>query len=197
MATYAPGLSSTIHSYLRRELLLREGHFEYRSGRHTSILIDRDHLLTNTEVGSRMGYAIAKAVFTDKIHTVVTPSIWGVALAQWVAYFLQPRARVVHAADGKDGSLRIAENLHNLITRKRVLLVDNIIVSGETLNRFSDVVEELGGEIIEIATLWNLADPEIDGYPVFGLLDATYPALLPADCPLCAKGTHDIEHVPY
>ncbi|HYH11001.1 MAG TPA: phosphoribosyltransferase family protein [Thermomicrobiales bacterium] len=197
MAITTPGLSSTILSYLRKELLLREGHFEYRSGRHTSVLLDRDRLLANPEIASRMGYAIAKAVFTDKIDTVVTPSIWGVALAQWVAYFLEPRARVVHAADGKDGTLRIAENLHNVITNKRVLLVDNIIVSGETLYRFSNVIEELGGKIVKIGTLWDLADPAIDGYPVVGLLDATYPARLPADCPLCAEGKHVVEQIPY
>lgn len=197
MAITTPGLSSTILSYLQRELLLREGHFEYRSGRHTSVLLDRDRLLTDTEIASRMGYVLAKAVFTDKINTVVTPSIWGVALAQWVAYFLQPRARVVHAADARDGSLRIAENLHSVITGRRVLLVDNIIVSGDTLNRFSDVIEELGGEIIKIGTLWDLAEPAIDGYPVVGLLDTLYPAQLPADCPLCAKGHHVVEQIPY
>ena len=88
MATSTPGLSSTILRYLRKELLLREGHFEYRSGRHTSVLLDPDRLLASPEIGSRMGYALAKAVFTDKIDTVVTPSIWGVALAQWVAVLL-------------------------------------------------------------------------------------------------------------
>ena len=197
MVTTTPRLSSTILTYLKRDLLLREGHFEFRSGRHTTALLNRDRLLADPEIASRMGYALARAFFIDKIGTVATPSIWGAALAQWVAYFLQPRAKVVHAMPVKNGDLRIAESLHAMIAGQRVLLVDNLIVSGETLHRFSDAIEEIGGDIIRVGTLWDLADPTIDGYEVFGLLDEVYPAYLPEDCPLCAEGHDDIEQIPY
>lgn len=197
MVTTTPRLSSTILNYLKRDLLLREGHFEFRSGRHTTALLNRDRLLADPEIASRMGYALAKAFFVDKIGTVATPSIWGAALAQWVAYFLQPRAKVVHAMPVKHGELRIAENLHAMIAGQRILLVDNLIVSGETLHRFSGAIEEIGGDIVRIGTLWDLADSEIDGYTVFGLLDEVYPAYLPEECPLCAEGHDDIEQIPY
>ncbi len=90
MVTPPPRLSPTTLAYLRDELLLRQGHFVFRSGRHSGALLDRDRLLADPEIGSRMGYALAKAFFTDKIDTVATPSIWGAGLAQWVAYFFYP-----------------------------------------------------------------------------------------------------------
>jgi orotate phosphoribosyltransferase len=197
MVSATPRLSSTILSYLKRDLLLREGHFEFRSGRHTSALLDRDRLLADPEIASRMGYTLAKAFFTDKIDTVATPSIWGASLAQWIAYFLEPRAKVVHATPHKSGGRHIAENLHAMIEGKRILVVDNLIVSGETLDAFTAMIEDLGGEIIQIATLWDLADRQIHDLDVFGLLDELYPALLPEDCPLCAGGDHAVEQIPY
>lgn len=197
MATSTPGLSSTILRYLRKELLLREGHFEYRSGRHTSVLLDPDRLLASPEIGSRMGYALAKAVFTDKIDTVVTPSIWGVALAQWVAYFLEPKARVVHAIPTGDGERHIPHNLRDMLVGKRVLLVDNLIVSGNTLQAFADEVAALGSEITGLGALWDLADPTIHGMRVIALLDDVYPAWVPEQCPICAKGNHETEEIPY
>lgn len=197
MVTPAPRLSSTILEYLKRDLLLREGHFEYRSGRHTTELLDRDRLLADPEIASRMGYALAKAFFVDKIDTVATPSIWGASLAQWIAYFLQPRAKVVHATPSRGGVPHIADNLQPLIDGKRILLVDNLIVSGETLRAFGDAVKARGGEIIRIGTLWDLAEPDIEGHEVFGLLNELYPAWLPEECPRCIEGQDDVEQIPY
>jgi orotate phosphoribosyltransferase len=197
MVTAAPRLSSTVLEYLKRDLLLREGHFEYRSGRHTTALLDRDRLLADPEIASRMGYALAKAFFTSKIDTVATPSIWGAALAQWIAYFLQPRAKVVHATPTRGGVPHIADNLQPLIEGRRILLVDNLVVSGETLRQFGDAVEARGGEIIGIGTLWDLAEPDIEGHEVYGLLNQLYPAWIPEECPRCTEAHDDVEQIPY
>lgn len=197
MVTTAPRLHSTLLVDLRTTLLLEEGHFAFRSGRHTSVLLDRDRLLADPGNASRMGYALAKAFFTDKVDTVATPSIWGVALAQWVGYFLEPKAKVVHATPGENGERHIAHNLRDMLDGKRVVLVDNLIVSGTTMHDFADEVAALGGEIVGLGALWDLADPTIHGHRVVGLLDDVYPAWLPDQCPLCISGNHEIEEIPY
>ena len=76
MVTTAPRLHASLIANLHETLLLKEGHFAFRSGRHSSVLLDRDRLLADPGNASRMGYALAKAFFTDKIDTVATPSIW-------------------------------------------------------------------------------------------------------------------------
>ena len=197
MVTSTPRLSPSTLTYLHRELLLREGHFTFRSGKHSRALLDRDRLLADAEIGSRMGYALAKVYFTDKIDTVATPSIWGAALAQWIAYFLDPRAKIVHRSPQPDGPARISENMRPLIEGQRILLVDNIIVSGETLASFVDEVTEMGGEVIGIGALWDLLDKHIRDHRVIGLLDEIYPAYPPESCPICAEGDHEPETIPF
>ena len=64
------------------------------------------------------------------------------------------------------------------------------------MTRFDELVERLGGEVIGIATLWNLADPEIAGHAVFGLLNADYEVYRDGDCPLCIAGSKP-EPAPY
>src|SRR5918994_2273248 len=115
MVTPTTILDPTILEHLKRNRLLREGHFVYRSGRHSAALLDRDRLLADPAAASRMGYALAKRFFIDHIETVAAPSIWGAGLAQWVAYFLEPRAKVVYATP-RNGAPTIAENLHELIS---------------------------------------------------------------------------------
>ena len=189
-------LDATIIELLVERELLVEGHFAYPSGRHSSLRVDRDRLLADPAIASRMGYAVAKRFFTDHLHTVATPSIWGAGLAQWVAYFLDPKARVAYATP-VNGVPTVSPELTRLIEGQRVLLVDNLIITGETMAAFNTLIEDLGGEVIGVAALWNESGPEIAGHPVFGLLntlDAAYP---PEECPICRENGPPVEEVPY
>lgn len=197
MVTTAARLDSTILTYLKKDRLLREGHFEFRSRRHSGVLLDRDRLLADSQAASRMGYALAKTFFTAKIDTVAAPSIWGAGLAQWVAYFLEPRAKIVYATPLPEGGRRIAQNLHDLIEDRRVLLIDNLMISGDTIQRFDAEVSQLGGEVLGIGTLWAGAATVVRGHEVFGLFNELYPAYERDACPLCAASDVPVETVPY
>jgi orotate phosphoribosyltransferase len=189
-------IDPTILAQIRHNGLLREGHFAFRSGRHSSGLLDRDRLLADPLIASRLGYAIAKRFFVDHVETVATPSIWGAGLAQWVGYFLEPKAKIVDATP-KGGDLTIADELGDLIHGRRVLLLDNLIISGQTISRFAAMVDDLGATVIGIGTLWNSAADDIAGHPVFGLLNTLYLAYPTDLCPLCADGGPPAEFVPY
>jgi orotate phosphoribosyltransferase len=195
MPPTAPPLDPTIVAELKQEGLLHEGHFAYRSGCHGAILLDRDHLLSNPSLAAHVGYALAKRFFTHHVQTVATPSIWGAGLAQWVAHFLEPKARVVYATPTPDGP-EIARNLEDLLNGRRTLLVDNLIASGETMRRFVPLVERLGAEVVGIATVWDAAAEVVAGHEVVGLLNGLYTAHPAASCPLCAAGDSPT-HVPY
>lgn len=175
--------------------MMREGHFAFRSGAHSTALIDRDLLLSDPGTASRFGYAIAKAFFMENVQTVATPSIWGAGLAQWVAYFLEPKARVVDAtADGND--LAIADKLIPLVENQRVLLVDNLILSGRTMTRFLHILREHNAVPVGIATLWSAGQSELTNMPITSLLNGIFPAYLPSDCPACAERL-EVQSVPY
>ena len=78
-------LDPRIVAELKREQLLKEGHWAFQYGGHSGGLIDRDHILSDPTAASHMAYAIAKQYFTDHIQTVATPSIWGAGLALLIA----------------------------------------------------------------------------------------------------------------
>jgi adenine/guanine phosphoribosyltransferase-like PRPP-binding protein len=144
-----------------------------------------------------MGYAISRVFFGNKVDTVASPSIWGAGLAQWVAYFLEPRAKVVYATPMADGQRKIAENLHSMISGKRVLLVDNLIISGETMGWLSSEIERLGGEVIGATSLWDTLELFPGSLQTVSLLNDLYPAYSADECPMCAAGETDLESVPY
>jgi orotate phosphoribosyltransferase len=190
------GLESSLVEQLVTEGILRRGHFSFRSGRHSNGLIDRDLLLADPAVASHFGYAIAKEFFISHIDTIATPSIWGAGLAQWVGYFLEPKAKVVDATP-KLGQLTIADKLKPLIQDKRVLLVDNLIISGETMTAFLEIMNNLGATVVGIAALWNSGGAELGGHTIYTPLNRYLPAWDALDCPLCADGKTAVEDVPY
>ena len=192
-----PHLDSSILSYLKQDGLLREGHFAFQSGCHSTALIDRDRLLSDPQAASHMGYALSRVFFGNKVDTVASPSIWGAGLAQWVAYFLEPRAKVVYATPLSDGQRTIATNLHPMIAGKRVLLVDNLIISGETIGWLSGEIERLGGEVIGATSLWDSLELFPGSLQAISLLNNVYPAYRADTCPICASGDPNPEIVPY
>lgn len=192
-----PHLEPTILTSLKLDGLLREGHFVFQSGSHSAALIDRDRLLTDPQATSRMAYALSRIYFGNKVDTVACPSIWGAGLAQWVGYFLEPRAKVVYATPLPDGGHTIAPILHRLISGKRVLLVDNVIISGVTMTWLKSEIEKLNGEVIGVSALWDSVPPVNGQARALGLFNDLYPAYSPETCPLCADGGSAPEIVPY
>jgi orotate phosphoribosyltransferase len=190
-----PTIDPRIVADLKRENLLQEGHWAFQFGGHSRGLVDRDHLLSDPVAAAHMAYAIAKRYFVDHVQTVATPSIWGAGLALLVASFLDPKAKVAYATPSGDGPT-LAPQIEDLVRGKRLLLVDNLIRSGETMTRFDALIESLGGEVIGIAALWNLDAPEIAGHAVYGLLNGDYPIYQDGGCPLCAAGSTP-EQAPY
>jgi hypothetical protein len=78
-----------------------------------------------------------------------------------------------------------------------VLLVDNLILSGETMSALLDVLDGLGATVIGVAALWSSAGSELAGRTIYSTLNRHYPAWPAADCPLCAEGTRWIEEISY
>lgn len=190
------GLDPSFIADLRSANLLQDGHFAFRSGRHTAGLVDRDRLLADPGSASHLGYILAKQFFSEHIDTVATPSIWGAGLAQWIGYFLEPRAKVVYATPSK-GGVSISPNLTAEITGRRVLLVDNLVMSGETMTAFAKMIDGMDATVVGVATLWNLAEPEIELHPVTSVLNAVFPAVRADACPLCRAGGAEPVAIPY
>lgn len=173
---------------VRNAGFLTEGHFKFRSGMHSLVLLDRDRLLSDTHLASRMGYAIAKHFFLSRCDVVAAPSVWGAGLAQWVGYFLDPRRPVIYPT----GDLTLSDSARAQIYGKRVLIIDNLILSGNTMHGFVHTVARAEGMPIGVGTLADFSGREFP-IPVFGLLNDSLGIFSPDDCPACAQGLPSVD----
>jgi adenine/guanine phosphoribosyltransferase-like PRPP-binding protein len=154
-------------------------------------LLDRDRLLSDTHIASRLGYALAKHFFLSRIDVVAAPSIWGAGLAQWVAYFLEPRRPVIYARHIEDDGYYFTPGPEYL-DGKRVLIIDNLILTGGTIQDFVHAISAAGGTPVSVGALADLSGLD---YPinVYGLLNDVLGLFDPGDPPVQAAGIEVVE----
>jgi orotate phosphoribosyltransferase len=165
--------------------LISSGHFAYRSGMHSLRLLDRDRMLSDTHIASRLGYVLAKRFFLVRSDVVATPSIWGAGLAQWVSYFLEPRRPVIYARNS-DHKFTFTPGTES-IEGKRVLVIDNLILTGSTMQGFVQAITRAGGTPVAVGTLANLSGMDFP-IEVVGILNDELEIFDPAQHPNKASG---------
>jgi len=179
---------------VRQAGFIADGHFAFRSGIHALCLLDRDRLLSDTHLASRMGYAIARHFFLSRVDVVAAPSVWGAGLAQWVGFFLDPRRPVVYSTP-TNGSYEFTGAAAEAVDGKRVLVVDNLILTGRTMQDFVRVISKDGGTPIGVGALADLSGIDFP-IEVFGLLNDSLELYHPSECPAC-RASQPVTEVGY
>lgn len=172
--------------------LYESGHYRYSSGLHGSVYVEKDRVLANVDVASKLCYRIAKHFFADKIQVVTGPSMGGAMMAPFVAYYLEPKAISVYA-EGERDNRYFRPSVVDMIAGKRVLVVEDVLDTGGSALRVIEAVERQGGEVVGVAAIWNRGNVTFR-YPLFCLVEHhTYE---PGDCPICKAGNVPLETPP-
>ena len=66
--------------------IIRDSHFVYSSGRHSSVYVNKDALYLHTEVIALLCQRMAQLYDADQIDVVVGPVLGGIVLSQWVTH---------------------------------------------------------------------------------------------------------------
>ena len=166
---------------------LREGHFVLASGRHTSLYLEKFQVLQHPSETERLCSAIAMWAGALGVETVAGPTTGGIILAHEVARQLGTRAIYAERREGASG--REFRRGFALAPGERVLVVDDIMTTGGSLQETIDAVRAAGGTVAGAAVLVDRSGgaARLD-LPVEALWRLDIPSYSAAECPLCAKG---------
>jgi orotate phosphoribosyltransferase len=168
---------------------LREGHFLLSSGKHSPKYLEKFWVLQWPKHTERLCGAIAEwaGTVTLAVHTVAGPTTGGIILAHEVAR--QLGARAVYAERREDGTGREFRRGFQLVERERVLVVDDIMTTGGSVQETIAAVRAAGGDVIAAAVLVDRSGGSAQlGVPLHALWSLDIPTYDPAACPLCARG---------
>ena len=160
-----------------------EGHFEMPSGFHSQTYMQTSLLLQHPNLAQKIARALSEK-FIKKADVVLALTPSDSVLAQEVARVRGVRA--IFASKDESGEMILK---HNFMIKpgEKVLIVDDVAVSGRKINRAIDLVNRLQGDVIGVGVIVDRSM----GYlpltvPLRALLAYPVQTFTATECPLCA-----------
>ena len=191
-------VEAEVRQKIHLEILKRTGayhsndHLLLPSGQHTSEYIEKTLVTTEPSFTEGLGAVIAKHFAPWPVDAVLSTGPGALILSHCVARAHPSRPVVVYGAKGLSGGKRrvtLPVEFQRLIRPgTHVLLVEDLVSTGTTLNLLISLVEQLGAHVVGAGCLWRRTSVELGDKPVFSLVSRDFPTYAPEDCPLCRKG---------
>ncbi len=168
---------------LKKSGVILQGHFLLASGLHSPIYWEKFRVLQFPSYTEQLCRMIATHFLKQEIQVVAGPTTGGIILAFEVAR--QLGARGIFAE--KEGTGRAFRRGFNINSGERVLIVDDILTTGNSIREVMTAVTNHGGIIIGIGVLVDRSEQTINfGVPFFSCHRAITPTYTPENCPQCA-----------
>ncbi len=179
----------------RLEAIITESHIVYTSGRHGSAYVNKDAIYLHTQETAKLCEQMASFYSNYEIDVIAGPTVGGVILSQWVAYFLSSKrgkeVLSVFAEEDENKNRIFKRGYDKLISGKKVLIVEDILTTGGSVKKMVEAVRALGGEVIGCVAICNrggVGSEDIGGAPIRSLTSVKLDSWEEADCPLCKEG---------
>ena len=170
---------------LERTGVLQEGHFVLTSGLHSNRYLQCARALQYPWESQILAQAIVERLGERDVDVVVGPAMGGITLAYEVARLLGVRGLFTERQEGRM-TLRRGFVLK---PDERVLVVEDVITTGGSVEEVIEVVETLGAKPIGVASLVDRSGGRADfGVPFTPLIAHPIETWKPEDCPLCRQG---------
>ncbi|HEY8730534.1 MAG TPA: orotate phosphoribosyltransferase [Candidatus Limnocylindria bacterium] len=181
--------STVVEDIFSRAGAYLEGHFLLASGKHSPFYLEKFQVLQWPQETERLCHSIAESARGLDVQTVAGPTTGGIILAHEVARQLGVRA--VYAERAADGHGREFRRGFRLNPGERVLVVDDIMSTGGSVQETIDAVRASGAGVVGVGVLVDRSagQARFSGLPVIALWDVSIPTYAADECPQCAQGT--------
>jgi orotate phosphoribosyltransferase len=191
-------VGAEVRERIHLEILRRTGayrtddHFLLPSGHHAPEFIDKALVTTEPSFTEGLGAVIAKHFTEWPVDAVLSTGPGALILAHCVARALPARPLLLYATKGVAGPERrvqLPDEFGRFVRRgTKVLIVEDLITTGQTIRLLTRMVEQAGGSVVGIGCLWQRNTTMALPTEVFSLVTRDFPTYAPADCPLCRQG---------
>ena len=179
-------MSGNLESELQARGAMLRGHFQYASGRHGDVYIEKFRILQWPDITSKLCKQIAEH-FEGQTNLVAGPTTGGVILSYATADHLGLRSIISERAE--DGPGREFRRGFEIDAGDRVLIVDDVLTTGGSIQDVIDAVRVRGAEVAGVGVLIDRNNGNTDfGVPLFACLTLDVASFAPDDCQLCRDG---------
>jgi orotate phosphoribosyltransferase len=183
-----------------QQVLMLNGHFDFGNGYHGQVYLNPHQLFRYPSTIWRFAQDLLDVLppaTTDAIEIVAGPVTGGALLAHTVAGLLdsrrelsRPRTLFAPLTPDAGGAPSLSRFYAEQVKGHRVLLVDDVRNTGQTLARCADAARAAGGTVLATAQIYDRMESITDaGVPNIALAEYRAPDNhASTDCPLCTAG---------
>jgi orotate phosphoribosyltransferase len=180
-------MSDSVKAMFEKSGALLNGHFLLTSGLHSSVYWEKAMVIQYPQYTEKLCKMIADHYRKAGASVVAGPTTPGIILAYETARQLGVRS-IFAERDEAGGSGRVFRRGFQIAPGEKVLVVDDIMTTGGSVNEVIAAVKKLGGVIVGVGVLVLRSAQEPDfGVPFYACLHTDVIAYQPQQCPLCAK----------
>jgi orotate phosphoribosyltransferase len=184
----------------QHHVLMLDGHFDFGNGYHGRVYLNPHQLFRQPSTVWRFAQDLLDVLPADllaQVEVVAGPVTGGALLAHTVAGLLDSRRDLARPATlfapfgaAGAGTHALTPFYAELLKGRRVLLVDDVRNTGQTLARCAELVRSAGGTVVATAQIYDRLEAVADvGVPNIALAEYKAPENHKADsCPLCQAG---------
>ena len=159
------------------------GHYLLTSGLHSPVYWEKFRVLQSPVYTEQLCRMIAAHFMDQNVEVVAGPTTGGIIIAYETARQLGVRGIFAEKEETNERAFRRGFFIK---PGERVLIVDDILTTGGSVNQVVSAVKQLGGNIIGIAVLVDRSVKGIDfGVPFYSCLRAATITYKPEECPQC------------
>lgn len=174
-----------ILAILKETNVWQKGHFRFTSGRHSDQYLQCAQLLQYPKYAAKICTELATHFQADRIDTVIGPALGGIIIAYEVARVLGVRAIFAEREEEK----MLLRRGFQIEKGERVLVVEDVITTGGSVNEVLELVTMNGGLIVGVGALIDRSRGRAEfGVKMVSLLQMDLIDYSPAECPLCQQG---------
>lgn len=170
-----------VEKLLKDQKVLLEGHFLLNSGLHSKYYFEKFRILENPDATCTLCEIIADK-FKDKgVEWVIGPTTGGIIIAYEIARQLGVLCGFSEERAGK----RIIGRGFS-ISNKKVLIVDDVMTTGKSVQETIDAVKEKNAVIVGVAVLIDRCGTSLP-FDYFAPYRKVVKNFKPEECPLCKE----------
>ncbi|OGO00356.1 MAG: orotate phosphoribosyltransferase [Chloroflexi bacterium RBG_13_51_52] len=180
-------MADTVEQMFEKSGALLKGHFLLTSGLHSSVYWEKALVIQYPEYTEKLCRMIADHYKKSGVQVVAGPTTPGIILSYETARQLGVRS--IFAERDESGSGRVFRRGFHISLGEKVLIVDDILTTGGSINEVIAAVKKLGGIVVGVGVLVLRAAQEPDfAVPFYACHRTEVVTYRPEQCPLCAKG---------
>lgn len=170
---------------LKETKVLQEGHFLLTSGKHSNQYMQCARILEYPDYTVELCSVLVDAFKNDKVDLVIGPATGGIILSYEIARQLGVRNLF---AERENGKMTLRRGF-KVPKGARVLVAEDVITTGGSVEEVIDIVKEQGGEVVGVAVLVDRTNGHIDfGCKFQSVYSTEVVSYDSEECPMCKEG---------